>query len=628
MCGFAGEFLFGPGRADRGLAVAMAERLTHRGPDEAGAFISTDQRCAIGFRRLRVIDPPGSAQPMSSSDGMTTIAFNGEIYNFPALRDQLSQMGAKFRTHGDTEVLLWLYNRHGRDMVRFAEGMFAFALYDEAPGRLLLGRDPLGQKPLWYAPLPDRIVFASEAKAILAHPKVKAEASTEAITPYVTMGCGSIGGESLFRGIFKLPPANTLVADDCLGRCECYWQPEACEIGLDVKQQIRERLEYSVASHMLSDVPLGALLSGGIDSAVIVALMSKAAGRAGGVKTFTAGFDDPKYDERSRAKTVAEHCRTEHTELLVDPDPKGMLDWVVDQYDEPFADSSALPTHFVCRAARRHVTVALTGDGGDEVFGGYDRYRAMYLGETMGPAKYLAVKVAAAVAGLFASRHERSRARRLIRFADGLSCPPAVQYFRYRRLFGPNDLLRLFSDDFLAGIDVNDPAERFCDLYEQAAETLPDEVARSQRHDMLLYLPGDLLAKTDIASMATSLELRAPMLDHRLVQMGLSLPVEMKLNRRRGKLILQEIFGDLLPPEVFTGPKRGFGVPLGRWLREELRQEMVDTLTDPALREMGIFKQSALAGLMNDHISGRADHPHRLWALMVLARWLVRMRTK
>ena len=372
---------------------------------------------------------------------------------------------------------------------------------------------------------------------------------------------------------------------------------------------------------MLSDVPLGALLSGGVDSAIVVALMSAVAGRAGGVKTFTAGFEDARYDERSAARSVAEHCGTDHTELLIHPQPKGMLDWVVSQYDEPFANSSALPTRLICAAARQHVTVALTGDGGDEAFGGYDRYRAMYLSQTMSPLEYLAVKTVAGISRPFASLDERSRLRRLVRFSEALSCPPAVQYFRYRRLFGPNDLLRLLSEDFLADIDVNAPAEWFCELYGDGE--FDDEAVNAQRCDLLTYLPDDLLVKADIASMSVSLELRAPMLDHRVVELGLRLPLEMKLNRRQGKLILREAFGELLPPEVFERPKRGFGVPLGRWLREELREEMVETLTDPALKAMGIFREEALVGLMNDHLSRRADHRHRLWALMVLGRWLI-----
>ena len=388
----------------------------------------------------------------------------------------------------------------------------------------------------------------------------------------------------------------------------------------DIPDMVRSSLSHAVQARMVADVPLGALLSGGVDSAVIVALMSQASGGTAGVRTFTAGFDDPDYDERPAARLVANHCGTDHTELRICPDPRGMLETLVQMYDEPFGDSSALPTFLICQAARQHVTVALAGDGGDEVFAGYDRYRAMYLAETMRPVEYLAARIAAAIARPFAPHDERNRLRRFIRFAEGLLHPFATQYLKYRALFAPEDLPRLFTDGFLASVDADAPPRWFCDLYEEG--DFASEVARAQRHDILTYLPDDLLVKTDIASMACSLELRAPMLDHRLVDIGLSLPVAAKLTRRRGKTILADAFGDMLPPEVFSAPKRGFAVPLGRWLREDLRETMCETLLDGPLLDRGICRKEALAGLINDHLRGRDDHRHRLWALMILARWL------
>jgi len=427
---------------------------------------------------------------------------------------------------------------------------------------------------------------------------------------------------SLFRGIQKLAPGSVLEIADAAASPTRYWSPRASDApaGGEVVDLVRQRVGEAVEARMVSDVPLGALLSGGVDSAIVVGLMARAAGRGGGVKTFTAGFESGDYDERPAAAEIARHCGTDHTELLVQPSPAGMVDRLVEMYDEPFGDSSAIPTWLICREARKHVTVALGGDGGDEVFGGYDRYRAMHLAETAGTLRYVGYRAAAALAGLFAGQGERGRLRRLIRFADALPHPPAVQYFMYRRLFGPEDLTRLLHPDFAATVDVEAPARWFCDLYEDA--DLPDEVARAQRHDLMTYLPDDLLVKTDIASMASSLELRAPMLDHRVVELGLSLPTERKLNRRRGKLILEEAFGDLLPAGVFRRPKRGFAVPLAKWLREDLKEEMCDTLLDSALADRGIFQMESLAGLIADHLGGRADHSHRLWALLVLARWL------
>ncbi|HUT60210.1 MAG TPA: asparagine synthase (glutamine-hydrolyzing) [Phycisphaerae bacterium] len=624
MCGFAGEFIFAGGRADLERARRMASLLAHRGPDSAGEFLSADGRCAIGFRRLAVIDPAGSDQPMSTADGAVTLACNGEIYNYRELRRDLAAEGATFRTAGDVEVLLPLYERHGAELTQHIEGMFAFAIYDATRQRLLLVRDRLGQKPLWYAVLPDRVVFASEAKALLAHPLVDRRVDMAALTYYLTMGYIP-APRSAWAGIRKLGPAEALEVSDRVCEPRRYWSPEPACVPADQRALIdltRDRLARSVEAHMVSDVPLGALLSGGLDSSIVVALMCKSVGRAGGVRTFTAGFEQDEFDERPYARLVAERFRTEHTELVVRPDPVGLPEMIVSMYDEPFGDSSALPTWLICREARAHVKVALAGDGGDEVFGGYDRHRAMYMAQCMRPWTYVAVRVAAAAARPFAARDERSRLRRLVRFAAGLPYPFAEQYFIYRRLFGPADLQRLLTEDVRRSIDVEGPCRWFLDLYEDAG--LDGELARAQRHDMLTYLPDDLLVKTDIASMAASLEVRAPMLDRHVVGLGLGLPDEVKVGRGRGKEILRAAFGDLLPEEIVARPKRGFGVPLGRWLREELRVTLEDRLLDGGLAKWGIFEPGAIRGLVNDHLSDRDDHGHRLWALLVLATWLER----
>ncbi len=626
MCGFAGEFVFGGGSADLELARRMAAKLTHRGPDEEGSFLSSDGCCAIGFRRLAVIDPVRSRQPMTSTGGDVTVAFNGEIYNFRELREDLERSGAKFRTAGDTEVLVHLYERYGEKMVEHLTGMFAFVIYDAREGSLLLVRDRLGQKPLWYASLPDRIVFASEAKGILGHDGVDRSVDMLAMQHCVSLGYVP-GPDSIWRGIRKLLPAHRLGVYQKIGEPVRYWSIDAGsgeEGWSDLVERAREGVSRSVEARLVSDVPLGALLSGGLDSSIVVALMARAAGKSGGIRTFTAGFEESRFDEREYARKVAEHCGTKHTELVVRPAPLEALDEVVRMYDEPFADSSALPMWGICRAAREHVTVALVGDGGDEVFGGYDRYRAVHLGERMSAASYVGVRLGAFLARGFAARDERSWMRRLIRFADALPLPAARQYFSYRALFNSEDLGRLFTEEFIsdASWDLEATERWFCELYEQ--EELPDEVTRAQRHDMLTYLPDDLLVKADIASMATSLELRAPMLDHSLVRFGLSLPVDMKVRGSRGKVILREAFADLLPAEILRRPKQGFGVPLGKWLRNELRETLVETLMDTGGLDWGVFRREAVAGLINDHLVGREDHGHRLWALLVLARWLAK----
>jgi len=653
LCGFAGEFVFpwhagaGPAArmADVALAASMAARLTHRGPDEEAQFLSADGRCAIGFRRLAIIDPPGSHQPMSTPDGLLTVAFNGEIYNFRELRNELAADGATFRTAGDTEVILHAYRRWGREMVGRLEGMFAFVLYDAQRQELLLARDPFGQKPLWYAMLPDRVVFASEAPAVLSHRMVDRSADEVAITYYCTVGYIP-GPLSAWRGLRKLPPASTLTVSGPSERPRRYWTPQPGPPPPHSFQHavaaFGEMLRASTAAHMYADVPLGALLSGGLDSSAVTACMCAAAGDAGGVRTFTAGFEgDSTYDERPAARQVAALLGTDHTELVVRAPAAADVDALVAMYAEPFADSSAMATWLICQAARQHVKVALTGDGGDEALGGYDRYRALHLAALLRPWQYALVRLAGMAAGTFARGGERTRLARLVRFSRALPHPHAEQYFRYRRLFGPDDLGRLLAPELLERVTADAPAEWFCGLYEaiereggsdgpapgaaaRAGGWLDDadEVARAQRHDMLTYLPDDLLVKSDIASMASSLELRAPLLSTRIAAFGLGLPADWKVARRRGKLVLRRWLEGVLPGDVVTRPKRGFGVPLARWLRGELREVLVESLTDTSLYRRGILRPEGAIGLLNDHLGGRADHSHRLWALLMLARWL------
>ena len=626
MCGFAGEFVFGPGRADLALAEKMASALAHRGPDEEGSFLSENQRCAIGFRRLAVIDPAGSHQPMTSADGNVTVAMNGEIYNYRQLRAQLASDGAAFQTAGDTEVLIHLYRRHGQGLASRLAGMFAFVIYDAANDSLVLGRDRLGQKPLWYATLADRLVFASEAKALLRHIGVSTSIDQSAVAFYLALGYIP-APRSIWAGIYKLMPGSILRLAGGAATTERYWAPQqgAAQGSRDeLLLQVRQVVVRAVEAAMVSDVPLGVLLSGGLDSSIVTAAMAKAAGRAGGVRTFTATFEQKAFDESQPARAVARHCRTDHTEMLVAPAPDQAIDDVLRMYDEPFADSSAVPTSLICRQARAMVTVALSGDGGDEVFAGYDRYRALELAAGLTPAGYLGIKVASAISRPFARGSDRTFLRRLVRFGDGLALPSAMQYLQVRSLFGPEDLPCLLTAEFAETADLDEPARWFCELYEDC--DVDDEASHAQRHDMLTYLPDDLLVKSDRASMASSLELRCPLLEEPVVRLGLSLPLGLRVSRWRGKIALREAFRDMLPRDILRRPKRGFGVPLGNWLRHELRGTMIETLTDPSLSNMGIFRPGAIAGLINDHVRERGDHGHRLWALIVLARWLLGRR--
>jgi asparagine synthase (glutamine-hydrolysing) len=431
------------------------------------------------------------------------------------------------------------------------------------------------------------------------------------------------GPATPWQGVRKCPPATVLTFTHPVAEAVRYWSipDEPAEEPAD-QAQLSQRLTEAVGLRMVADVPLGVLLSGGIDSAVTALLMTRQAGQAGGVRSFAAGFAQAAYDERPLARATAERIGTDHTELLIEPPDAQTVGRIVDHYDEPFADSSAIPTWLICQAAREHVTVALAGDGGDEAFGGYDRYRAMHWSATMGPAVYTLLRFAGRILSPLAPRAERSRLRRLVRFADSLPYPPSTQYFALRALFEQADLGRLFCEDWAANHDPQAVVEWFCELYE--GQPGLDECQAAQMHDVSTYLPDDLLIKADMASMASGLELRSPFLDHRVMEVGLWLPPEAKLGRRRGKLCLRNLFADSLPPEVVQARKRGFGVPLADWLRGPLRTMVEEAILDRGFLQAGIVRPEAVVGLWNDHISRRQDYHHRIWAMFVLARWLAR----
>ena len=599
----------------------MADRLAHRGPDQSGEFLSADGRCAIVTRRLAVIDPAGSGQPMTTDDGLATIALDGAIYNFRELRLQMQAIDIPFTTDGDTEVLLQLYKLYDHWALDRLTGKFAFAFYDAAQTRLVLARDPLGQKPLWYSFGIDRVIFASEAKALLAHPDVSADIRRISVPFYLTTGYVN-SPDSAYSDSVKLLAGHKLEIFDRPARPEPYWKPSWFSLPGAKSQRIeliRSHLTRSVRQRLVGDVPVGALLSGSVSSAIVTALMAEQAGRAGGVKTFTAAFGNQADEVLANARRVAEHLGTDHTEVVVQPDPIGMLDRILDLHDEPFADPDALPTYLICQAARQHMTVALTGDGGDVAFGGCDRYRLLHQADNVRPFKYMLIRLGALLARPWAKRGDQSKLARFIRFADILPLPPAQQYFSTRTLFDAEDLAFLLDDDFSQSLDLNAPADWFGELFE--APDVDDEITRAQYHDLATYLPDDLLTNTDLASMANGLELRAPMLDARVMQLGLSLPANDKA--APGK-ILRETFADVLPADVLHQPKKSFHLPLAGWLRSELADQMRETLLDPAVTDAKIFRTEALEGLINDHLDQTDDHANRLWALMVFCRWLVR----
>jgi asparagine synthase (glutamine-hydrolysing) len=633
MCGICGAAWTDPSRAlaEHDLG-AMVARLEHRGPDDSGTF--RDTHAALGFRRLSILDLAGGHQPLSNEDGSVWTVFNGEIYNFPALRHRLEARGHTLRSSGDTEVLVHLYEDEGTEMFALLRGMFALAIWDAPRRRLVLARDRLGQKPLVYRLDESRIVFASELKALLAlaEADVPRRLDPQALDRYLTYGYIPHPA-TILEGVFKLPPAHFAVWHEGRLTLDRYWNPDwNAEVDrplVDDIDLLRGTLTEAVREQMVADVPLGAFLSGGVDSTVVVGLMQQASSRP--VETFSIGFDDRAFDESRFAALAAGRFGTEHHAFVVEPKAWETLSGLAWQFDEPFADSSALPTWLVSRETRRFVKVALTGDAGDELFGGYDRYRALALAGMLdrlppGSREWLGGSVARA---LPASARAKTRLRQVRRWLEGVGDRPDTRYLRWVMMFDEPTRARLYSDaliDQLTTAGAREPASADpAAVLDRALATAPgrDPVTRAMIADLLTYLPGDLLFKVDMASMAHSLECRSPFLDHRVVELALAMPLRRKLRLRQGrsKVVLKQAFADLLPPVIRTRAKMGFGVPIDRWFRGELKGELRAVLLDPAALGRGLFRPEAVATLIDEHIRGRCDHAYRLWALLMLELW-------
>lgn len=636
MCGICGAVWSHPGNIlEEGQLAAMMDRLVHRGPDDSGVY--RDQSAALGFRRLSILDLEAGHQPLSNEDETIWTVFNGEIYNFPELRRRLESNGHKLRSKGDTEVLVHLYEDEGPAMLARLRGMFALAIWDARRRTLLLARDRLGQKPLVYRTSADRLTFASELKALLALPERDVPRSVDpfALDQYLTYGYVP-QPRTILEGVAKLPPAHYLIWRDGEARVERYWEPDwNRELRQPIERdatELRALLDEAVREQMAADVPLGAFLSGGIDSTIIVGLMQNASSRP--VKTFAIGFPDAAFDETAYAEEAARFLGTEHHTFIVEPDAWATLPALARQFDEPFADSSALPTWRVAQETRRHVTVALTGDAGDELFGGYDRYRALAITEMFhrlpaAPRRWI---VGAMARTLPQSGKAKSRLRAAQRLFERINEPNANRYLGWMTAFDETSRLNLYADDQLdrlatraAPLDdpaLADPASLLSLAFATADQR--DPVTRAMVSDILMYLPGDLLFKVDMASMAHGLECRAPFLDHRVVELALAMPLDRKLRLRpgRSKVILKRAFADLLPRSIQTRRKMGFGVPVGRWFRNELRNELTEVLLDRSTLDRGLFDAESIRSLVDDHVAGRRERGHQLWALLMLELWM------
>ena len=622
MCGIAGWV--GVRGGGRDVLDAMLRALEHRGPDDTGRYL--DGQAALGMTRLSIIDLVTGRQPMSSDDGTATLVFNGEIYNFRDLRVELQARGRRFVTRSDTEVLLRAWEEWGEACVDRLRGMFAFAVWDAGRRRLLLARDRVGKKPLYYWHRDGVLVFASEPKALLRHPAVGRELDLEVLEHYAAFGY-TPAAHSIFEGIAKLPPAHVATLDGGVLTLRRYWTlpagtpASATAVPADeLRARVRHAVRDAVRARLEADVPLGVFLSGGVDSSVIVACMREL--NVGRVATFTIGFAaDASHDERAYARAVARRFETEHHEEVLEPKAADLVAAVVRAFDEPFADSSAIPTLAVAEAAARQLKVALSGIGGDEVFGGYPRYLGVRLCEAWARVPRLLRAGPEALARRLlpdspASRNLGDWARR---FADGAARPMPERYVGWTRFFDAPALAALVTPALGHAFDGDvETAHRAA----WATRGHDDAVDGAWRIDLATYLPDDLLTMADRMTMARSLELRAPFCDHRLIELSLTMPPATKLAGGTLKALLKAAFADVLPAEVVRRRKQGFMIPLGSWLRTELRHLLDDALAPERVRARGLWRPEVVSRLVDEHVAGVRTHSDRLWTLLVLELWM------
>ena len=616
MCGIAGfvdsDVSLGS-EETAALVHRMCEVIRHRGPDDEGLFV--DAGVGIGMRRLSIIDLATGHQPIHNEDRTIWIVFNGEIYNYRELRRQLQAAGHRFYTNTDTETIVHGYEQWGADAIARLRGMFGLAIWDARSRSLLLARDRVGIKPLHYAQAGDRLYFGSEIKSILCGPGVPRDIDLDALDHYLSF-LYTPADRSVFQAVQKLPPGHILTWHGGRVRIDRYWNLPVDDSFAGSEEEavpaLREVLTDAVRSHLESDVPLGAFLSGGVDSSLVVGLMAETSGAT--VKTFSIGFDEPAFDELEHARRVAGHFGTDHHEFVVKPDGVAILDDLIEHFDEPFADSSAIPMWYVSRLAREHVTVVLSGDGGDELFGGYDRYvphprvRAF---DRYVPAALR--RVAAVTAGTLPhGMRGRNFLRHVGRDQEG-------RYLDAIRFFAQDEKPALLSADLRRALHGPDPETRLARHFERYRHLpWPSQMMRFDAHT---YLPEDILTKVDRMSMAHSIESRVPLLDNEVVQFAFNLPAAFKIKADRRKHILKEVAATLVPRDILDRPKQGFGVPLGIWFRGRLKELFADTLLAPRTLERGYFEPRFVRRILAEHLSGVRDHTLRLWQLVVFERW-------
>ncbi len=624
VCGIVGIHSFRePRPIDRNLLQSMNDAITHRGPDSAG-FHLEDGRIGLAMRRLSIIDVEGGTQPIANEDETVWIVFNGEIYNFRELRAELESKGHQFRTRSDTETIVHAYEEFGDDCVSKLRGMFTFAIWDARQQRLLLARDRVGVKQLFYTLIDGQLVWGSEIKALLEHPRVERRLRPAAVNHFLTY---SYVPEpmTMFEGIDELRAGHLLVAERGEISVRRYWQlgyEVDRSLGIeDAAERLRAELDEAVRIRLISDVPLGGFLSGGIDSGAIVALMAQHSDAP--VNTFSIGYASggDAYDERAYARNLAQRYATHHREFEMQPDLVSIMPSIVRAFDQPSADSTAIPTWYLSEMTRQHVTVALSGVGGDEVAAGYERYRGALFAERFGwvPGWFRRGVMAPLVNALPDPRSGHQWVQRAKRFVKTLELPFDDRYFEIISQYNASLRRELLTPEICEQIDLDEPRTHFHSIVDLVRDA--DPLNRALFADLKLFVPGNLLTLTDRISMAHSLEVRVPFLDHQLLEFAARIPPEFKLRGTEKKHILKRAVADLLPADFLRRRKMGFSAPLAVWFRGELRPFVEDTLSPQAIRAAGVFEPNTVRRLLDDHFERRANYDNQIWALMAFSIW-------
>jgi asparagine synthase (glutamine-hydrolysing) len=622
MCGIAGFIDFWDASKARveeeraQILEAMCRVITHRGPDDQGVMLQPG--VALGMRRLSIIDLSGGHQPISNEDGAVTIVFNGEIYNYRELQTLLQARGHRFATNSDTETIVHAYEEFGASCLNHLRGMFAFAIWDDREKKLFIARDRVGKKPLYYSVTRSgTLVFGSELKSLLEHPDVTRDINPQALDAYFSLGYVP-DPISIFENIEKLPPGHHLTFSNGRLAVERYWDFSYESNGnghsaSDYLDELRALLDEAVKLRLVSDVPLGAFLSGGIDSSTVVALMTRHMDQP--VKTFSIGFNEDSYNELKYARLTAKKLGTEHHEFLVTPDICDVVDQLTWHFDEPFADSSAIPTYVVSKLAREHVKVVLTGDGGDELFAGYSRYVTE---RQRNKFDFVPRIVREGVMDPLSRRMPHGAWGR--NYLHNVSLDPIARYLDNVSVFTSLNKSSLYTSDF--SDQLRDMSQLNSYFRELSGNVKTDAKLDSLLYiDSKTYLPGDILTKVDRMSMAVSLEARVPLLDHKLIEFVTRVPASMKMAGIETKHLFKRAVADLVPAEVLNRPKQGFGVPIQQWINQQLRERIRDTLNDPRTLQRGYVTRSHVEILLDEHERGRRDHAMALWTLLMLELW-------